>query len=149
MPLGMAWGVQFHACTMQPTWLTVPFSFSGWDFATSLRCTVVRLLSWAHSQPHFPSGFCELFDRGWDSITASTLCKSRLCQRLQAKSRPGASEKGLHLVRVVDCCISLRIVYLVTISQVWVASEDLMGFGVWAANWAGFQLMGIWEGWMF
>ena len=59
---------------------------------------------------------------------------------MQAKSRPGASEKGPHLVRVVDCSMSLRIVYLVTISQVWVALEDLMVFGVWAANWVGFQL---------
>lgn len=36
--------------------------------------------------------------------------------------------------------MSLRIVYLVTISQVWVASEDLMVFWVWAANWVGLQL---------
>lgn len=57
---------------------------------------------------------------------------------MKAKSRLGASEKGLQLVRVVDCSMNLRIVFLVTISQVWVASKDLMVFGVWAANWVGF-----------
>lgn len=90
-----------------------PFSFLCRILATNLRCTSCKIVELSTFADPFPC-LEDTVDR--DSIIAITSCKSKLCQRLQAKSRHSASEKGLHLVRVVGCGMSLRIAYLVTIS---------------------------------
>lgn len=114
VPLGMAWRVQSHACTMQPTWLKIPFwSFLGWIFATNLRCTVVRLLSWAHSQPHFLQDFVHFLIGVETPITASTPCKSRLCHRFW-KQRAGQV-----LLRKVCILLGLLIVAWIWESYIW------------------------------